>query len=144
MNKNVPRCHPRHRAPLPGRARWLTATITERRQQRRPRHHDDRARAVSAAPREERKAVTKIVAEAANRKVPLRLRAWAREAIMLRRRAMPGAQAIVDASFLFYPPDSPVPAFRVWLELRLPVVVYNNPLYTATTWFRLIAAGGDR
>ena len=144
MNKNVSRCHPCHRAPLPGRVRWLTATITGRRQQQRPRHHDDRARAVSTAPREERKAVTKIVAEATHGKVPLRRRAWAREAIMLRRGAMLGAQAIVDASFLFYPPDSPVPAFRVWLELPLPVVVYNNPLYTATTRPRLIAAGGDR
>ncbi len=87
--------------------------------------------------REERKAVTKIVAEAANRKVPIFAGTAAcgtREAIMLAEDAADaGAQAvIVTPPFYFILPEEAL--YRHFAELAryspLPVVVYNNPLYT--------------
>jgi 4-hydroxy-tetrahydrodipicolinate synthase len=87
--------------------------------------------------REERKVVTKIVAEATQRKVPIYAGTAAcgtREAIMLAEDAADaGAQAIiVTPPFYFVLPEEAL--YRHFAELAshspLPVVVYNNPLYT--------------
>jgi 4-hydroxy-tetrahydrodipicolinate synthase len=90
--------------------------------------------------REERKLVTQIVAQAAHGQVPIIAGTAAcstREAIMLAEDAAEaGAQAaIVTPPFYFILPEEAI--FRHFAELAehspLPIVVYNNPLYTGNS-----------
>ncbi len=89
---------------------------------------------------DERKLVTKIVVDAANRQVPIIAGTAAcstREAIMLIEDAAEvGAQAaIVTPPFYFILPEEAL--YQHFAELAahsvLPIVVYNNPLYTGNS-----------
>jgi 4-hydroxy-tetrahydrodipicolinate synthase len=90
--------------------------------------------------REERKLVTKIVAAAANKQTPVIAGTAAcstREAIMLAEDAAEaGASAIiVTPPFYFILPENAIYCHFVDLAKNspLPVVVYNNPLYTGNS-----------